>query len=174
MQSGHWYYDDVKYCFDNGLMNGKTDTKFDPLANTTRAEFATVLYRLAGSPDVEGANPFTDCQTHWAKDAITWAYQNQVVTGVSETKFDPNANVTREQMVAMLYRYMKNPAVSGDLSAFKDAGSISPYAVNAFTWAVQNGLVSGRTSDTLVPKGQATRAELAAVLHRFDLMQTAA
>ena len=173
VKDSDWFYDHVKYCYDNGLMNGKTATKFDPKANTTRAEFATVLWRLAGEQAPTGSCPFTDCQNHWAKDAITWAYENGVVTGVSDTAFDPNANVTREQMVAMLYRYMHNPAVSGDLSAFKDAGSVSAYAVDAFTWAVENGIVTGRTADTLAPKGQASRAELATVLHRFNEMLNA-
>ncbi|MBQ9045231.1 MAG: S-layer homology domain-containing protein, partial [Oscillospiraceae bacterium] len=158
------------YCFDNGLMQGKSATMFDPKANTTRAEFATVLYRLAGSPDVTGTNPFTDCATHWAKDAITWAYENEIVKGVSATAFDPNANVTREQLVSMLYRFCGEPEVTGDLSAYKDAASVSTYAVDAMVWAAQNGVITGRTANTLVPKGEATRAELATILHRFDEM----
>ena len=173
MDEDDWFYDDVKYCYDNDLMNGKTATTFDPKADTTRAEFATVLHRLAGSPAPKSDNPFTDCQEHWAKDAIAWAFEEGVVTGKTPTIYDPDANVTREQMVAMLYRFMKNPAVSGDLSAFSDAASVSEYAVPAMTWAVQNGLISGRTADTLVPKGQANRAELATVLHRFDEMRSA-
>ena len=174
VKEGSWYYDHVKYCYDNGLMEGMTKDTFAPLSNTTRAQFATVLWRLAGKEPPKGDNPFTDCQKHWAKDAITWAYENEIVNGMDAKTFAPNDNVTREQMVAMLYRYMKNPAVTGDLSAFKDAGSVSGYAVNAFIWATQNGIVEGRTADTLAPKEFATRAELATILHRFDLMLKAA
>ena len=168
--TSNWFYEHVKYCYDNGLMNGMTADTFAPQRNTTRAEFATVLWRLEGSPAPNGANPFSDCQSHWAKDAVTWAFENGIVNGVSADKFAPNDNITREQMVTMLYRYCGEPAVTGDLSAYKDAASVSGYAVNAMIWAVQNGVITGRTADTLAPKGQATRAELATILHRFDLM----
>ena len=173
VQSGQWFYDAVKYCYDNGLMDGMTEDTFVPLGSTTRAQFATVLWRLAEKPAPKSANPFSDCQSHWAKDAISWAYENKIVDGMTETTFAPNDNVTREQMVAMLYRYCSSPAVTGDLSAYKDAASVSGYAVDAFIWATQNGIVTGRTADTLVPKGQATRAELATILQRFDQMQKA-
>ena len=170
VSTANWFYEHVKYCYENGLMNGMTADTFAPQRNTTRAEFATVLWRLEDSPAPKGANPFSDCQSHWAKDAIAWAFENGIVNGVSADTFAPNDNITREQMVTMLYRYCGEPAVTGDLSAYKDAGSVSGYAVNAMIWAVQNGVISGRTADTLAPKGQATRAELATILHRFDLM----
>ena len=173
VKEDNWFYDHVKYCYENGLMNGMTKDTFAPMSSTTRAQFATVLWRLAGEPAPKGDNPFKDCQQHWSKDAVAWAFEEGVVTGKSDDIFDPDANVTREQMVAMLYRFMKNPAVSGNLNAFKDAGSVSPYAVDAFTWAVNNGIVTGRTADTLAPKGEATRAELATILHRFDQMRKA-
>ena len=169
----NWYCEHVKYCYDNGLMNGMTQDTFAPQANTTRAQFATVLWRLAGEQAPKGDNPFTDCQTHWAKDAIAWAYEAGIVNGKTPTTFDPNADVTREQMVAMLYRYMDSPAVSGDLSAYTDAASVSSYAVDAFVWAVDNGIITGRTATTLAPKGAATRAELATILHRFDVLVSA-
>ena len=168
-----WFYEHVEYCFDKGLMDGMTDTTFEPQSNTTRAQFATVLWRMEGRPAPTAAAPFTDCQTGWFKDAVAWAYENQIVDGMSETTFAPNDNITREQMVAMLYRYMEKPAVTGDLSAYKDAASISSYAVDAFNWAVSNGIVDGRTADTLAPKALATRAELSAILHRFDQMLSA-
>ena len=170
VSTANWFYEHVKYCYENGLMNGMTADTFAPQRNTTRAEFATVLWRLEDSPAPKGANPFSDCLSHWAKDAIAWAFENGIVNGVSADTFAPNDNITREQMVTMLYRYCGEPAVTGDLSAYKDAGSVSGYAVNAMIWAVQNGVISGRTADTLAPKGQATRAELATILHRFDLM----
>ena len=170
VKADSWFYDHVKYCYESGLMNGMTKDTFAPQSSTTRAQFATVLWRLGGEQAPKGANPFSDCSTHWAKDAITWAFEEGIVTGKTATTFDPNANVTREQMVAMLYRFMGNPAVTADLSAFKDAASVSSYAVDAFAWAVQNGIVTGRTADTLAPKGEATRAELATILHRFDEM----
>ena len=173
VSTSNWFYDHVKYCYENGLMTGMSADTFAPQRNTTRAEFATVLWRLEDSPAPRGANPFSDCQKHWAKDAVTWAYENDIVKGLSAYKFGPNDNITREQMVTMLYRYCGEPAVTGDLSAYKDAASVSKYAVNAMVWAVQTGVITGRTADTLAPKGLATRAELATILHRFDLMLSA-
>ena len=166
----NWFYEHVKYCYDNGLMNGITADTFAPQRNTTRAEFATVIWRLEGSPAPTGANPFADCQTHWSKDAVAWAFENGIVNGIDATHFAPNNNITREQMVTMLYRYVGEPPVTGNLNAFTDAGSVSAYARSAMIWGVQNGVITGRTATTLAPKGLATRAELATILHRFDLM----
>lgn len=174
VKAGDWFYDHVKYCYDNKLMKGMSADTFAPQSNTTRAEFATVLWRLKDTPAPKGDNPFSDCQKHWAKDAITWAYENKIVKGMDAKTFAPNDNITREQMVTMLYRFSGSPEVKSDLSAFKDAASVSSYAADAMAWAVSTGVITGRTADTLAPKELATRAELATILHRFDLMLKAA
>ena len=166
-----WFYDDVYFVWENGIMNGMTSTTFDPKGTTTRAQFATVLYRMADSPAVSDADkaacPFTDLTADWYRDAVVWAYKNEVVNGVSATAFDPNAPITREQLVSMLYRYAGSPASSTDLSRFKDNASISAYARPAVAWAAENGIVSGMPDGTFQPKGNATRAQLAAILTRF-------
>ena len=170
----NWFYDSVYYVWENDIMNGMTDTTFVPQGVTTRAQFATVLYRMEGSPAVSDADraacPFTDLTADWYRDAVVWAHKNGVVKGVTDTTFVPNASITREQMVTMLYRYQGSPASSGDLSRFKDAGSISEYARPAVAWAVENGIVNGMTADTFQPKGSATRAQLAAILSRYMMM----
>ena len=166
-----WFQPHVQYVYEHGLMNGRTEKTFDPGANTTRAEFATVLYRMAGAPKVTAAQPFSDCSGHWAKDAIAWAYSQGIVNGVSAKRFAPDQNVTREQMVTMLYRFMNKPAVSGALTGMTDARTVSDYARTPMLWAVKNGVINGRTATTLVPQGQATRAELAAILMRVDKLR---
>ena len=166
-----WFYDSVYYVWDKGIMNGMTPTTFAPQGLTTRAQFATVLYRMAGSPKVSAALPFADVSGHWASDAVAWAYSQGIVNGVSPTAFAPDANVTREQMVTMLYRFLNKPAVSGALTGMTDAGAVSDYATQAMLWAVQNGVINGRTPTTLVPQGEATRAELAAILTRVDKLR---
>ena len=166
----NWFYDDVYYVWDNDVMQGMTPTTFDPQGTTTRAQFATVLYRIAGSPAVSDADkaacPFTDLTADWYRDAVVWAYKNGVVNGVSKTVFDPNAGITREQLVTMLHRYKGAPASSAELT-FADTASISEYARTAVAWAVETGIVNGMPGNTFQPKGSATRAQLAAILHRF-------
>ena len=171
VQPGDWFYDSVYYVWDNDVMQGMTDSRFDPQGQTTRAQFATVLYRMEGSPAVSDSDrnacPFTDLTSDWYRDAVVWAYKNGVVKGVSATAFEPNAPITREQLVSMLYRYKGSPASSADLSRFKDNASISAYARPAVAWAAENGIVSGMPDGTFQPKGNATRAQLAAILTRF-------
>ena len=165
-----WYYDSVYYVWDNGIMDGMTATTFVPQGTTTRAQLATVLYRMEGKPAVSDADraacPFTDLTADWYRDAVAWAYKAGVVNGVSATRFDPNAAVTREQMVAMLYRWKGSPEAGSDLSMFSDSAAISAYARPAVVWAVSNGIVTGMGDGTFQPKGSATRAQLAAILSR--------
>ena len=168
-----WFYDYVKYCYENGLMKGTSADTFSPNDLTTRAQFATVIWRMEGSPAPEGANPFTDCSDHWAKDAIAWAYENGIVLGVGGNRFDPDASITREQLVTMLYRYCGSTP-SGDINAYRDADSVSGFARDAMLWAVQNGIIAGYSSDTLAPKAYATRAQLATILQRVDTLNTSA
>ena len=167
-----WFYPDVYYAWDQGLMNGRDAKTFDPNGTTTRAEFATVLWRLAGSPAVtaeqKAACPFTDLAADWYKDAVVWAYDAKVVNGMSADTFAPNEKITREQMVTMLCRYSGETGAVGDLSKIKDANTISDYARPAVGWAVANGIVSGFPDGTFQPKGNATRAQMAAIMARFD------
>ena len=169
VKRSNWFYNDVYYCWENGLMNGVKADTFDPQGSTTRAQFATVLYRMANSPSVSGMTcPFTDVkQGSWYENAVIWAYNAGVVTGTSQTTFSPDANVTREQLVTMLFRYSGASAPTGSLNQFTDANQVSAYAVPAVIWAVQNGIVNGMGDGTFNPKGVATRAQLAKILHMY-------
>ena len=173
VNTGDWFYDAVKYVYENGLFKGVTDTEFRPSANMNRAMLVTVLYRLAGEPAVRGVSGFSDVasESYYSK-AVLWARDNGIVTGVSENCFNPNGDITREQMAAILYRYAKyagmDVSARADLSSYADAGQISNYAKEAMSWAVAMGLISGRSASLLAPTGSATRAEVATILMRFE------
>ncbi len=165
-----WYHEGVCYVIRNGLMNGKSETVFAPNANLTRAELVTVLYRMAGSPSVEDLeHPFADvADDTWYTDAVIWAYNAEVVKGISETAFAPNANITREQIATILYRYAGAEVVEEDsLKGFTDAGKVSAWAVDAMNWAVSVGLINGVAEGELAPQGNATRAQIATILMRY-------
>ena len=171
--TANWYADAVAYVVDNELMNGVSADTFEPNSTMSRAMMVTVLYRMAGSPAVSGENAFTDVPDgSWYADAVTWGVENGLVTGTTDTTYEPNAGITREQMATLLWRYAGSPDVSGSdgLDQFTDAASISGYARTAMAWASQQGLVNG-TNGTLSPRGSATRAEIATILMRY---QTAA
>ena len=165
-----WYYDELYYAWYNGLIKGTSDTEFTPNATTTRAQAVTVLYRMAGSPNVSGlTEPFTDVpDNYWARDAIIWAYENAIISGYSAITFGPNDGLTRGQFVTIMHRYAGKPAASGDLSVFSDASSIAGSYRNAVRWAVANDVVSGYNDGTFRPNTVITRAQLAAILARFD------
>ncbi len=172
VRESDWFYDDVQYAVQNGLFNGTSDTTFSPNASMTRAMLVTVLYRLEGEPDVTGSSPFDDVpRGQWYSDAVNWAERNDIVNGISDTAFAPNNNITREQMAAILYRYAAykdySTSASNSLTGYADFDQISAYALNSLKWANAEGLINGRTTTTLAPKGTATRAEVAAILHRF-------
>ncbi len=150
---GDWFYDYVEYVYENGLMDGVSDTTFEPNANMTRAMVWAILARIDGET-VTGAS--------WVETAREWAMAN----GVSDGE-NANGYVTREQLATMLWRYAGEPASSYSLSAFTDADSVSDYAATAMAWAVEHGIISGVTDTTLVPQGTATRAQCAAMLMRF-------
>ena len=167
-----WYYPNVYYVWDNGIMDGMETDLFVPEGTTTRAQFAAVIYRMAGRPVVTDAQraacPFKDLAADWYKDAVVWCYANGVVNGTSDTTFTPDASITREQMVAMLYRYSKDTAVNPMvLMQFSDYQRISDYAIPAVIWAVENNIVNGMGDGTFTPQGNSTRAQLAAVLSRY-------
>ena len=166
-----WFYNDVLFVYEEGLFAGTSDTTFSPNAAMTRAMLVTVLYRLEGEPAVSGRSGFSDVTFNsYYEDAVTWAANNGIVNGTSTSTFSPNANVTREQMAAILYRYTQykqyNTAANSSLNSFSDHASVSGYAVMPLQWAVAEKLVNG-SNGKLMPTGNASRAQVAAILHRF-------
>lgn len=166
-----WYHDAVQYVYENGMMNGTSDTLFSPDATVTRAMIVTILHRLENAP-ASAASGFTDVAAGmYYADAVDWAAANGIVNGVSETRFAPDDPIIREQLAAILYRYaqFKGYAVtaSADLSAYTDAAQISAYAAAAMQWANAEGLITGDSATTINPQGNATRAEAATILMRF-------
>lgn len=175
VNAGDWFYRDVLFSYEKGLMSGMDAAAFAPYANTTRAQIAVIFYRMEGSPAVEGENSFTDVVrdsgTAWFYDAVTWAQQNGIMGGYDNSSFAPNDPITREQLAAIFYRYAQYKGydtTQGGMAIreFGDYESISDYAMSAMAWAVNTGLVKG-DSNLLYPNGTATRAEIAAMLHRF-------
>lgn len=170
--AGDWFTPDVIYVTLTGLMNGTGDG-FSPNNNINRAQLVTVLYRMAGEPEVTGENPFTDVPDgQWYTDAVLWAAENNITDGTSETTFSPNDALTREQMATFLYRFANFEAgepieVTGDLSGYTDADLVADYAVDAMTWAVGEGVISGIGNNTLAPDNTASRAQMATVLTRY-------
>ena len=168
---GDWFYDAVVYAYENGLMDGVGDNLFAPNSQTTRAQLVTILYRLEGQPAVSSDLPFTDVESGtWYTDAILWAAQNNIVNGVNDTEFAPGADITREQLVTILYRYAESKgydvSASADLSGYPDADQVQDYAQPAMAWAVAEGIVEG-VDGTLNPAGNASRAQIATILMRF-------
>ena len=166
-----WFYDDVVFAYENGLFSGTTATTFSPYAPMTRAMLVTVLYRLEGEPAVTGRSGFSDVTIgSYYEAAVTWAADNGIVNGTSAVTFSPSENVTREQMAAILCRYAQykqyGTSASASLSAFSDAAAVSTYAKAPLSWAVEEKLVNG-TDGKLLPRASATRAQVAAILHRF-------
>ena len=167
-----WFYGDVMFAYENGLMLGTSKTLFSPHGTTTRGMMATILWRMEGSPAPKGKNSFTDVESgKWYADAITWAAENGIFAGYGKDKFGPNDPITREQLAAIFYRYADykgyDLTVKGNLDKFKDADKITDYAKTAMQWAVGSGLMKGKSGNLLDPQGTATRAEIAAMLHRF-------
>ena len=171
VSTSDWFYDDVAFVYKNGLFSGTDSRSFSPNASMTRAMLVTVLYRLEGEPTVTGRSSFTDVRSGaYYEKSVIWAAANGIVTGTDSTSFSPDAKVTREQLAAILYRYAQYRKLATDASAklnsFTDADSVSAYASEALGWAVSEGLING-ASGKLMPKGDATRAQVAAILHRF-------
>ena len=167
-----WFYGDVMFVYENGLMLGTSKTLFSPHGTATRGMMATILWRMEGSPVPKGKNSFTDVEAgKWYADAITWTAENGIFAGYGKDKFGPGDPITREQLAAIFYRYADykgyDLTVKGDLDKFKDADKITDYAKTAMQWAVGSGLMKGKSGNLLDPQGTATRAEIAAMLHRF-------
>ena len=171
---GDWFYEYVAYVYENGLMDGVSDTLFDPNGEVTRAQLVTILWRLDGEPVVNYALPFDDVSGgEWYTEAVRWAASEGIVNGVSETSFAPGTAVTREQFASILYRYAqyKGYDVSAgedtNILSYTDFASISEYAIEALQWACGDGIITGVSDSTLTPQGTATRAQAAAMLMRF-------
>lgn len=165
---GAWYYDAVSYVYANGLMDGVSASEFAPDTTLTRAMLVTILWRMEGEPVVNYLMPFTDVDGGaWYAEAVRWAASEGIVTGVSDTSFAPNAEITREQLAAILHRYADEPATAANLAGYADGASVSAYAVDAMSWCVEHDIITGTTATTLEPQGTATRAQAAAMLMRF-------
>ena len=168
-----WFYDDVAYVYENGLMNGTSETTFSPYISTTRGMIVTILYRMEGRPAVFEACPFTDVKAGaYYERAIVWAAENGIVKGYGNGCFGPDDQITREQMAAILYRYAKNRGLdvsvgeNTNILSYDDALDISEYAVPAMQWACGAQIIHG-ADGRLTPGAKATRAQVAAILHRF-------
>ena len=168
-----WYHDGIHFCLENGLMVGVGNNRFDPNGTTSRGMIVTILYRLENEPEITAENPFSDVEDgKWYTDAVIWAAENKIVEGYGNGKFGPNDDITREQLAAILYRYAKFKGVDVSIGEdtnildFPDAGECSGWSVSSVQWAVGSGIINGKDGK-LVPKGDASRAEAAAMLQRF-------
>ncbi len=169
-----WYYETVKMAYEKSVIKGVSETEFAPNLELTRAMFVTILYRLDGEPAVNKGVPFADVKANeYFANAVIWGQQSGIISGVTETEFAPNANITREQMATILYRYAKYKAYDvsvgedTNILSYDDAFDVSEYAYPALQWTCGAGLINGRTESTLNPQDNATRAETAAILARF-------
>ena len=177
-----WFYPGVQYCLSYGLMSGMGNGSFAPGEYTTRAQVAQILYNLHGNPEVSGGTPFTDVpEGAWYQKAVTWAHSVGIVNGVTATTFSPNANITRQDFVLMLMRYLNNVRMvdrtwtPDDLSRFVDAGSVDSWALDAMKDAVAINAISGVPGDGrlyIQPARNATRAEAAKILMMFHETMT--
>ena len=167
-----WFYDAVVYAYQNELMDGVGGNRFAPNSATTRAQLVTILYRMEGQPAVSGDLPFTDVEAGtWYTNAVGWAAQNGIVNGVGDETFAPGNDLTREQLVTILYRYAESKgydvSASADLAGYPDGEEIQAYAREAMAWAVAENIIQGMEDDTLKPAGNASRAQIATILMRF-------
>ena len=166
--TGKWSADAIDFLARNSIVEGGSYGTFNPNGNMTRGDFVLMLYRMAGKPSVSGiSNPFTDVKsTNYYYNAILWAYRNDIVTGVDAKTFAPKKNITREQIAATLYRMAGSPSASGYLTGYYDYAKIHSYATNAMRWAISNGVITG-SNGYLTPTNNATRAQVATMLHRY-------
>ena len=172
VSKGDWFYKDVEYVYNEGIMDGVSKREFAPNETLTRAMIVKILYRIEGEPAGHRSSDFNDVESgRWYTGAVAWAAEKEIVKGYGNGKFGPNDPVTREQLAAILYRYTQykgwsTTTASGNLDGFKDAASVSSYAVDAMNWAVDEGLLKG-ANNKLSPKSNATRAQVAAIIHRY-------
>ena len=172
IKSTDWYYDAIKYTYQNEIISGATDTEFRPSAKITRGMIVTILWRMEGSPKVTGVEDFTDVTGQYYYDAVRWAAKNGVVNGYGDGRFGPNANITREQLATILCNYAKykkkNTNVTVDISKYKDWNKVSSFAKPSIQWAIKTGVVTGKENGTKVdPQGTATRGEAACMIYNY-------
>ncbi|MCI7474051.1 MAG: S-layer homology domain-containing protein [Clostridiales bacterium] len=172
VKADDWFYEAVKYVYDNKLMDGTSATTFAPLMTTNRAMIVTILWRLEGQPKTDATLSFTDVESGvWYTDAVNWATSKGIVKGYSDTVFAPNDTVTREQLATILCRYAEykeyDVTAKGDLTTFADGSTVSAWAADGMTWAAGAQLITGKDGGKLDPTGTATRAEVATILMRF-------
>jgi GH25 family lysozyme M1 (1,4-beta-N-acetylmuramidase) len=165
-----WYYNVVLNAYGQGVVKGITDTTFRPNATASRGQVITMLHRMMGEPSYTATASFTDLKQDYYKAAVYWATENGVVQGQSSTSFAPDKPITRQDLATILYRLAGSPAVTQSLGAYSDASAISSYAQNAMAWAVKTGILTGYENNTLKPLGQATRAEVCAMLMRYQAL----
>ena len=163
-----WYHEAIDEALNKGLVNGMTEDLFQPEGTLTRAQFVTILHRLAGCPDSSQDTPFTDLRSgSFYEEAVRWAYEKGYINGTSQSTFSPNAPLTREMAAAILWRMAGSPASSQALDGFTDAAQIHPYAQTAMAWAVEQAIVVGTTATTLAPLSTATRAQGVVLVMRY-------
>lgn len=172
VKESDWFYNDVMYVYSKGIMSGTGEKTFEPNTTTNRAMFVAVAWRLENMPVPENEASFTDVEKGtWYTDAVAWAYENGIASGFGDGTFGPNESITREQLAVFLYKYAQykgyDLTITGNIDSFIDKDSVSPWAKDAVLWAVQNGFIAGKDGNKLDPKGFATRAEFAAIIHRF-------
>ena len=170
-----WFYDAVGYNYENGIMLGTSPTTFSPNSPVTRGQVVTVLYRMEEEPGYDTASPFTDLTQDWYKDAVHWAYENEIVFGYTATIFGPDDVCTREQFVTILYRYADyagedistDPRAQELLDAYGDAGEVSAWVLAAVLWGLEDGYIQGYSEEVLDPKGTLTRAQMAQIVMMY-------
>ena len=168
VSSNKWYYEDVKYVDQYNLMNGTGAGIFSPEEKMNRGMVVTVLYRMAGSPDITTNSTFKDIPLGmWFSDAVAWAQQNGISNGVGDNIFNLNDNVKRQDFITMVNRYMGSPFGTGNIDEYLDVASVSGYARNSYKWAIENGIVKGDDTNSLLPINSLSRAEAAAIIHRL-------
>ena len=166
-----WYCDAAEYVYEQGIMAGTDDRIFEPNANLNRAQAVQILYNLENQPEATASAGYTDTAGHWAINAINWAAENGIVSGVGNNRFDPNSPVSREQFAVMMYNYARykgyDLSAQADLTTFPDNGKVSSWALRALQWANGEGLING-SDGSLLPGGTATRGQAASILMKFD------
>ena len=169
LPDNHWAMDGITYVLEEGLMNGTSSTTFSPDAQMTRAMLVTVLYRMAGEPEVSGSADFVDvADGQWYTKAVIWAQDKGIVEGIGGQRFNPEGQITREMLAEVLYRYTEaSKPVSNGISNYPDGGQVSAWAVDGMNWAVAQGVIRGQGDGNLAPAKTATRAEIATILQRM-------
>lgn len=174
--ANHWAQEHIKACLTSGLLSVTGDAScsyFKPNDNATRAQVVTALYRAKGSPAPKADNSFADVTESWYRDAVSWASESGVVSGVTATSFAPEAYVTREQLATIMHRFAGGESVEADFSVYADRNNVSDYAKDGMAWAVKNNIISGKNG-LLIPQGYTTRAEFATMIVRFSMALTRA